>query len=122
MVHRRRANPRLDLSPVLVRDIDDGTVATLLGIGLKLDDLAIAPARFGHGVSLLRLPGRILFDRRALPYYGDVLGRLGTDARKPRFQESHLQVSPAFASHQSGDIRRIIEVFQWLSSEDHQAE
>jgi putative ABC transport system permease protein len=66
----------LYLSPVLVRDIDDGTVATLLAIGLDLNDPAIKPERLSDEVQLLRLPGRMLFDRKSLPFYGDVLRRL----------------------------------------------
>ena len=69
----------LYLSPVLVRDIDDGTVATLFGLGLDLDDPAIGLDRLGSDASLLRLPGRVLFDRKSLPFYGDVLGRLRED-------------------------------------------
>jgi putative ABC transport system permease protein len=64
------------LSPVALRNVDDRTVRTLLGIGIELDEPAIITARLEADLRPLRLPGRILFDRKSQPHYGDVIGRL----------------------------------------------
>jgi putative ABC transport system permease protein len=70
----------LYLSPVAVRNIDDRTVRTLLGIGIELDDPALKLERLDADVRALRIPGRILFDRKSQPSYGDVIGRLQREA------------------------------------------
>ena len=66
----------LYLSPITVRNIDDHTARTLLGIGIELDQPALTLEGLGANVAPLRLPGRILFDEKAQPNYGDVVGRL----------------------------------------------
>jgi putative ABC transport system permease protein len=66
----------LYLSPVAVRNIDDRTVRTLLGIGIELDEPALKTERLDADLRSLRIPGRILFDRKSQPSYGDVIGRL----------------------------------------------
>jgi putative ABC transport system permease protein len=71
----------LYLCPVAVRNIDDRTVRTLLGIGIELDDPALKVDRLDADLRLLRLPGRILFDRKSQPQYGDVIGRLQRETR-----------------------------------------
>ena len=65
----------LYLSPV-VRNIDDRTVRTLLGIGIELDEPALKTELLDADLRPLRIPGRILFDRKSQPNYGDVIGRL----------------------------------------------
>src|SRR4051812_7685256 len=70
----------LYLSPIALRNVDDQTVRTLLGIGIDLDEpaLEISRLRGDVDVGLLRIPGRILFDRKS-HRYGDVIGRLQRD-------------------------------------------
>jgi putative ABC transport system permease protein len=61
---------------VAVRNIDDRTVRTLLGIGIELDEPALKAELLDADLRPLRIPGRILFDRKSQPSYGDVIGRL----------------------------------------------
>jgi putative ABC transport system permease protein len=67
------------LSPLAIRNIDDHTVRTLLAIGIDLNEPALKTERLHADVRPLRVPGRILFDRRSQPHYGDVIGRLQRD-------------------------------------------
>jgi putative ABC transport system permease protein len=69
----------LYLSPLSVRNVDDRTVRTLLAIGVDLDEPAMSLHRLDAEISGLRVPGRILFDRKSQPNYGDVIGRLARD-------------------------------------------
>ena len=69
----------LYLAPVMVRNVDNHTVGTLLAIGIDLDEPAMIVQRLDADVSGLRVPGRILFDRKSQPNYGDVIGRLARD-------------------------------------------
>jgi putative ABC transport system permease protein len=66
----------LYMSPVPVRNVDDHTVRTLLGIGINLDDPALSLLQMKIDIAPLRVPGHMLFDRMSRPNYGDVIGRL----------------------------------------------
>jgi len=59
----------LYLSPVAVRNIDDRTVRTLLGIGIELDEPALKTERLDADLRSLRIPGRIReFQREPCDY------------------------------------------------------
>src|SRR4051812_26909514 len=66
----------LYLSPVSIRNVDDHSVRSLLGIGVDVDQPALRLDRLGEQAAELRAPGRILFDRKSQPNFGDVFGRL----------------------------------------------
>jgi len=67
------------LSAVTVRSLDDRSARTLLAIGIDVDEPAIIIDRIKASIAPLRVPGRILFDARSQPNFGDVLGRLRRD-------------------------------------------
>lgn len=69
------------LAPVLVRNRETGALATILGIGIDLDAPAVRIAAATAERELLRLPGRVLYDVRSQPRYGDLAGQLATDGR-----------------------------------------
>ena len=79
----------LYLSPVSVRNIDDRTVRTLLAIGIDLNEPALNTERLHADLQPLRIPGRILFDRKSQPHYGDVIGKLQRDGIVEMTTASH---------------------------------
>lgn len=59
-----------------VRNRETGSLAAILGIGIDVDRPAVRLAAGTPERELLRLPGRILFDVRSQPRYGDLAGTL----------------------------------------------
>jgi putative ABC transport system permease protein len=66
----------LYLSPIAVRSISDHAVRTLLGIGIDLGEPALRLDQLAADTTGLRVPGRILFDRKSQLNYGDIIGGL----------------------------------------------
>ncbi len=72
------AHPAVErMAPLLlavfpVRNRETGALAAILGIGIDPDNPAVRLAEGRPERELLRLPGRILFDVRSQPRYGDI--------------------------------------------------
>ena len=71
----------LMLDAILVRDPTRRPLAAIWCIGIDPDQPALRLAEGRPETELLRLPGRVLFDRESRPRYGDILGRLHREGR-----------------------------------------
>ncbi len=71
----------LMLDAILVRDRESQAMSSIWCIGIDPDQPAVRFAVGRADTQLLRLPGRVLFDRESRPRYGDVLTRLDRDGR-----------------------------------------